>query len=69
MRVEALIEEIKELPYEDRLLIVEITSETLKVDRSKRLNAAVDLLYEDYTNDKELTALTVLDFEDFYEAK
>ena len=69
MSVETLIEEIKVLPYEDRLLIVEKTSETLREDRSKRLQTAVDLLYEDYVHDKELTALTALDFEDFYEAK
>jgi DNA-damage-inducible protein J len=37
--------------------------------RKISLEEAADLLYNDYANDKELTFLTALDCEDFYEAK
>lgn len=33
------------------------------------LKKAAETLYDDYKSDKELTAFTNLDFEDFYEAK
>lgn len=31
------------------------------------MNAAVKLLWSDYKSDKELTAFTYINFEDFYE--
>jgi hypothetical protein len=33
------------------------------------MNYAANLLYSDYANDKELTAFTALDYENFYETK
>jgi hypothetical protein len=33
------------------------------------LELAVEALYDDYVNDKELTAFTSLDFDNFYETK
>ena len=34
-----------------------------------QMKKAADELYEDYLSDKELTAFTNLDFEDFYETR
>ncbi len=69
MDVKTLVEEISHLPYEDQLFIVEKTTETLKGEQSNRLKKAVDVLLHDYVNDKDLTAFTSLDIENFYEAK
>jgi hypothetical protein len=36
-------------------------------DNESLMEQAVDIMAEEYRNDKELTALTQLDWEDFYE--
>lgn len=36
---------------------------------SNQLELAANELYSDYVNDKELTAFTSLDFDNFYETK
>ena len=38
-------------------------------EKKERLRLAVELLLDDYLNDPELTAFSILDGEDFYEAK
>jgi hypothetical protein len=40
-----------------------------KFSREDPLETAADLLYADYRDDKELTAFTQLDCEDFYEPR
>jgi hypothetical protein len=40
-----------------------------KFDRDDSLETAADRLYADYKDDKELTAFTQLDCEDFYEPR
>ncbi|MBX2929477.1 MAG: hypothetical protein KF852_16725 [Saprospiraceae bacterium] len=49
------------------------TEETIKSikteEMSRQMELAANELYGDYTNDKELTAFTSLDFEDFYETR
>jgi hypothetical protein len=50
----------------------EITTEINKLpeaEKNKRLTIAAEKLYDDYLNDPELTVFTILDNEDFYEAK
>ncbi|MGV3589496.1 MAG: hypothetical protein ACO1OF_20985 [Adhaeribacter sp.] len=65
-----LLKEIKKLPIDKRLKIVEQTLKSIRESENKKqLEKASDALYEDYSTDKELTALTELDFEDFYEAR
>jgi len=40
-----------------------------KPEDEGQLSNAADQLYVDYISDKELTAFTNIDFEDFYEAR
>ena len=65
-----LIREIKRLPVTSQFQVIEQTLKSLRCEESKRQMAlAADALYDDYLNDKELTAFTALDFENFYETK
>jgi len=70
MGTATLIREIKRLPVTSQLQIMEQTLRFIKQEDIKRqMTAAADILYDDYVNDKELTAFTALDFEDFYETR
>ena len=70
MGTTTLIREIKRLPVTSQLQIMEQTLRFIKLEDSKRqMTLAADMLYNDYVNDKELTAFTALDFENFYETK
>jgi len=40
-----------------------------KQEEEDQMKKAADVLYEDYLTDKELTAFTNLDFENFYETR
>lgn len=68
-----IIDVIKRWPLSEKLRIIElifrnIREETLeKEDEQQRRREAAGLLLEDYQNDEELTAFTVLDKEDFHE--
>ncbi len=74
-----LLSELNKLDTYDRLRIIEqaihsireelhpiIHKKDLRSNKSQLLKAA-KLLAQDYKNDKELTAFTALDGEDFYE--
>jgi hypothetical protein len=74
-----LLNELNKLDTADRLRIIEqaihaireelhpiIHKNDLRSNKNQLLKAA-KLLAQDYKNDKELTAFTVLDSEDFYE--
>ena len=69
MTATAIIREINKLPLSEKLLLVEQTINAIKREQQQELLQAVDLLYADYANDKELTAFSVLDAESFYETK
>lgn len=70
METKEIIDEIKKLSIKERLQIIEKTAKTIQTDDEKeQMKKAADQLYDDYTNDAELTAFTDLDFEDFYEAR
>lgn len=65
-----IIQEIQRLSLDKKFLIVEETIKSIRHEEtSNQMDLAVKLLYNDYTNDKQLTAFTALDFQDFYEAK
>jgi len=70
MKTFDLMQEIQRLPLNKRFYVVE---ETIKSIKNEELHHQMELaaheLYEDYVNDKELTAFTSLDFENFYETK
>lgn len=65
-----ILQEIQRLSLDKKFHIVEETLKAIKHDEtSNQMDLAVKLLYDDYASDRELTAFTALDFEDFYEAK
>jgi len=70
MRTREIIKEIQRLPIQKRIVVIEKTIHSLrKHEDANQLKKAADSLYSDYKSDKELVALTNLDFEDFYEAR
>lgn len=70
METTAIIREIDNLPAFKRMLIVEQIIRSIRLtNQEKTLEMAADCLYADYNNDKELTAFTQLDCEDFYESR
>jgi hypothetical protein len=71
MTATQIISEINKLPMSERFSIIENTLKNLRIQSKKRLDMkkASKLLLNDYLNDKELTAFSSLDFEDFYETK
>lgn len=65
-----IIKEIQRLPLDQRLKIIEQTLKSIRETESKnQLERAAVALFGDYATDKELTTLTNLDFEDFYEVR
>jgi len=65
-----LILEIQRLPIAKRFYVVEETLKSIKNEEMHhQMELAVNELYEDYLNDKDLTSFTSLDFENFYETK
>lgn len=70
MEAVQIIKEIQRLTLVNKLYVVEETIKTIKQEEvNNQMDLAVKSLYDDYTNDKELTSFTALDFQDFYEAK
>ena len=70
MRTNEIIKEIQRLPIQKRIYVIEKTIHSLrKHENTNQMKKAADTLYADYKSDKELTAFTNLDFEDFYEAR
>lgn len=65
-----LILEIQRLPLTKRFYVVEETIKSIKREEMQhQMELAANELYHDYVKDKELTAFTSLDFENFYETK
>ena len=65
-----IIQEIQRLPLSKKFFVVEETIKSIKKEEmQKQMELAAHELYTDYVNDKELTAFTSLDFENFYEPK
>lgn len=69
MSTKEIIQNIKRLPFSERLLIIEKTIKTLHEPMDDKLDAAAKALLLDYKQDKDLTALITLDFDKFYEAR
>ncbi|MCU0373678.1 MAG: hypothetical protein MUF24_00075 [Chitinophagaceae bacterium] len=65
-----LIQEIKQLPLSEKFWVVE---EVLKIIKNEELHQqmehAAEQLFVDYSHDKDLTAFSSLDFEQFYETR
>lgn len=70
METKEIIGEIEKLTIRERLQIIEKTAQTIQIDSEKaQMIKAADQLYKDYKDDRELTAFTALDLEDFYETR
>ena len=70
MKTNELLKEINQLPTRKRILVIEKAIQSIrKQDENDQMKKAVDSLYSDYKNDKELTAFTNIDFDNFYEAR
>ena len=70
MRTNEILNEIKRLPVKKRIYLIEKVIHSIrKQEDNDQMKKAVDDLYADYENDKELTAFTDIDFEDFYETR
>ena len=70
MGTSEIITEINKLPVSQRLTLIELTIKKIREEEKKaQLSMAAEKLRNDYLNDPELTALSTLDQEDFYEAK
>lgn len=70
MKTEQLIKELQKLPVEKRMYVIERSIQIIrKGEEEDQIKKAVNELCEDYRSDKELTAFTALDLENFYETK
>lgn len=69
MQTMRIIQEIYKLPMDEKFFVVEQIIKAIKSEeQTHQLSFAANELFDDYTNDKELTAFTSLDLEHFYEA-
>ncbi len=70
METKEIMIAIRKLPVSKRMLIVERTLKTIRESETrKKMLKAVETLFADYKNDKELTVFTQLDYEAFYETR
>jgi hypothetical protein len=70
METTQIINETGKLPIYQRMIIVEHIIRSIRhTEQDRTLEIAAERLYDDYTNDKELTIFTQLDGEDFYEPR
>lgn len=70
MKTKELILEIQKLPVQKRYYVIERSLHLLrKQEGNSQMEKAAAELYNDYKNDKELTAFTGIDFESFYETR
>jgi hypothetical protein len=66
-----IIKEIIKLPVIERMLIIENAMKSIREEavKERSLKEGAEALLSDYKTDKELTAFTILDSEDFHEAQ
>ena len=70
MSSQEIIREINKLPLQERLRIIEKTIEVIRnSELDQQLSVAAEEMASEYKSNKELTAFTSLDLEDFYEAR
>lgn len=70
MTTNEIIKEIQKLPIQRRIYVIEKAIRSIrKLEEKNQLKEAANALLNDYKADKELTAFTDLDFEDFYETR
>ena len=70
MKTGEIIKEIERLPIPKRIYVIEKAIQLIrKQEDAIQMKNAVNDLMADYKSDKELTAFTNMDMEDFYEAR
>lgn len=70
MEAAELLKQIEQLPVEKRMLLIEKMLKSIREKEIKgKMNLAVEELKEEYKTNKELTAFTDIDFDNFYESK
>lgn len=69
MSTEEILEGIKQLPFNERLLVIEKALQTLHKSKDTKMEIAAKTLLADYKEDNNLTAFTALDCEAFYETR
>ena len=70
MNTKELIKEIQKLPVRKRIYVIERSMHLIrKQEEENQMILAADALLGEYETDKELTAFTNLDFENFYEVR
>jgi hypothetical protein len=70
LKTKELIKEIQKLPVRKQIYVIERSMNLIRKQGDEdQMKKAADDLYEDYLTDKELTAFTNLDFENFYETR
>ena len=69
MSTREILQSIKQLPFNERLSIIEKALKTLYEYADTQLEKASSSLLADYNNNKNLTEITALDFEKFYEVR
>ncbi len=58
------------MPVDKRMYVIEQVVRSLRIMNDKQaLEKAAELVKKDYENDEQLTELTNLDYENFYEAR
>ena len=70
METKEIIQQIVKLPIEEKLLVIEQTLKSIREREIKeKMSKAVAELQEEYKTNKELTAFTDIDFDNFYESR
>jgi len=70
MKTSELIKEIKRLPIQKRIYVIEKAIHSIRQQEdAHQIEKAVNDLYSEYKTNSELTAFSNIDFEDFYETK
>ena len=65
-----LLKEIDQLPLNDKLSLIEkAIKDIIKHNDKQQMTIAAESLESEYKTNKDLTAFSNLDIEDFYEAK
>lgn len=70
MKTSEIIKEIKKLPIRKRIYVIEKTIYSIRKEEEEiELDQAAEALSDEYKTNKDLTAFTSIDFEDFYETR
>lgn len=69
MSTKEIIQSINNLPFKERIIILEKVLKSLHETKSNKLEKAAKALASNYLNDEELTIFTSIDLEKFYDAR